>query len=145
MASVEIVTIGTEILLGHLVDTNSVYIARMLADHGVDVYAKHSVGDNTERLAVMLADALDRADGVITTGGLGPTVDDLTKDAVATAVHDVLQPHETIAARARRTLSQLESADERQQPASSDPAVARARAAERQRDRTGLHRLTARR
>jgi nicotinamide-nucleotide amidase len=94
MASVEIVTIGTEILLGHLVDTNSVYIAQLLADHGVDVYAKHSVGDNTERLAVMLADALDRADGVITTGGLGPTVDDLTKDAVAKAVHDTLEPHE---------------------------------------------------
>jgi nicotinamide-nucleotide amidase len=94
MASVEIVTIGTEILLGHLLDTNSVYIAQMLADHGVDVYAKHSVGDNTERLAVMLADALDRADGVITTGGLGPTVDDLTKDAVAKAVHDTLEPHE---------------------------------------------------
>jgi competence/damage-inducible protein CinA-like protein len=94
MASVEIVTIGTEILLGHLVDTNSVFVARMLADHGVDVYAKHSVGDNTERLAAMLADALKRADGVITTGGLGPTVDDLTKDAVATAVDDRLEPHE---------------------------------------------------
>lgn len=94
MASVEIVTIGTEILLGDLVDTNSVYVSRMLADHGVDVYAKHSVGDNTGRLAQMLADALARADGVITTGGLGPTVDDLTKDAVATAVDDVLQLHE---------------------------------------------------
>jgi nicotinamide-nucleotide amidase len=94
MASVEIVTIGTEILLGDLVDTNSVYVSRMLADHGVDVYAKHSVGDNAERLALMLADALGRADGVITTGGLGPTVDDLTKDAVATAVDDKLQLHE---------------------------------------------------
>ena len=94
MALVEIVTIGTEILLGHLVDTNSAFISLALADHGVDVYAKHSVGDNTERLAVMLADALDRADGVITTGGLGPTVDDLTKDAVATAVHDKLELHE---------------------------------------------------
>jgi nicotinamide-nucleotide amidase len=94
MASVEIVTIGTEILLGDLLDTNSVYVSRMLADHGVDVYAKHSVGDNTERLALMLADALQRADGVITTGGLGPTVDDLTKDAVATAVEDTLELHE---------------------------------------------------
>jgi nicotinamide-nucleotide amidase len=94
MASVEIVTIGTEILLGHMIDTNSVFIAKTLADHGVDVYAKHSVGDNTERLARMLADALERADGVITTGGLGPTVDDLTKDAVATAVGDSLQLHE---------------------------------------------------
>jgi nicotinamide-nucleotide amidase len=77
-----------------MTDTNSVYIAKMLADHGVDVYAKHSVGDNTERLTRMLADVLDRADGVITTGGLGPTVDDLTKDAVAAAVGDTLQLHE---------------------------------------------------
>jgi nicotinamide-nucleotide amidase len=94
MPSVEIVTIGTEILLGHLVDTNSVFIARSLADHGIDVFAKHSVGDNTERLALMLAAALDRADGVITTGGLGPTVDDLTKDAVAKAVGTTLELHE---------------------------------------------------
>ena len=94
MASVEIVTIGTEILLGHLVDTNSAYLARALADHGVDVYAKHSVGDNTDRLAVMLTDALARADGAITTGGLGPTVDDLTKDAVARAVGKRLVLHE---------------------------------------------------
>jgi len=94
MASVEIVTIGTELLLGHIVDTNSVLIASTLADHGVDVYAKHSVGDNAERLARMLEGALDRADGAITTGGLGPTVDDLTKDAVAQAVRDTLQLHE---------------------------------------------------
>jgi nicotinamide-nucleotide amidase len=86
MASVEIITIGTEILLGHLVDTNAAFIARSLADAGIDVFAKHSVGDNTERLALMLEGALERADGVVTTGGLGPTVDDLTKDAVARAV-----------------------------------------------------------
>jgi nicotinamide-nucleotide amidase len=94
MASVEIVTIGTEILLGHLVDTNSVHIARTLADHGVDVYAKHSVGDNADRLAAMLDDVLARADGAICTGGLGPTVDDLTKDAVARAVGKTLVLHE---------------------------------------------------
>jgi nicotinamide-nucleotide amidase len=94
MASTEIVTIGTEILLGHLVDTNSVHIARVLADHGVDVYAKHSVGDNADRLAAMLDDVLARADGVVATGGLGPTVDDLTKDAVARAVGKRLVLHE---------------------------------------------------
>ena len=94
MGSVEIVTIGTEILLGHLIDTNSAFISRALADNGVDVYAKHSVGDNTERLARMLDDVLSRADGAITTGGLGPTVDDLTKDAVAHAVGDTLELHE---------------------------------------------------
>jgi len=85
-ASVEIVAIGTEILLGHLLDTNSAHVARALADAGIDVYAKHAVGDNAARLEAMLRGALERADGVITTGGLGPTVDDLTKEAVAAAV-----------------------------------------------------------
>src|ERR1700687_3889073 len=94
MVSVEIVTNGTEILLGHLVDTNAAYVARNLADHGVDVYAKHSVGDNADRLALMLEDVMLRADGAITTGGLGPTVDDLTKDAVAQAARDTLQLHD---------------------------------------------------
>lgn len=94
MPAVEIVTIGTEILLGHLVDTNSVHIARELADHGIDVFAKHSVGDNAERLRAMLEGVLERADGVVTTGGLGPTVDDLTKDAVGGAVGKPLVLHE---------------------------------------------------
>jgi nicotinamide-nucleotide amidase len=94
MASVEIVTIGTEILLGQLVDTNSVEVAHVLADHGVDVFAKHSVGDNADRLAAMLEGVLARADGAVTTGGLGPTVDDLTKDAVARAVGAKLVLHE---------------------------------------------------
>ncbi|MBD5657155.1 MAG: competence/damage-inducible protein A [Candidatus Eremiobacteraeota bacterium] len=94
MASVEIVTIGTEILLGQLIDTNSAHVARVLADSGIDVFAKHSVGDNAKRLEAMLVDALERADGVVTTGGLGPTVDDLTKDAVAAAVGTTLELHE---------------------------------------------------
>ena len=94
MASVEIVTIGTEILLGHLLDTNGAHIARVLADHGVDVFAKHSVGDNADRLAAMLEGVLERADGAVTTGGLGPTVDDLTKDAVGRAVRKTLVLHE---------------------------------------------------
>ncbi len=94
MASVEIVTIGTEILLGQLVDTNSAHVARELADVGVDVFAKHSVGDNATRLEAMLRGVLDRADGAVTTGGLGPTVDDLTKDAVAAAVGTTLELHE---------------------------------------------------
>jgi nicotinamide-nucleotide amidase len=94
VASVEIVTVGTEILLGHLIDTNAPYIARNLADHGVDVYAKHSVGDNADRLYAMLEGVLERAGGAVTTGGLGPTVDDLTKDAVARAVGKKLVLHE---------------------------------------------------
>jgi len=92
--SVEIVTIGTELLLGQLVDTNSATIARALADVGVDVYAKHSVGDNAARLEAMLRGILERADGAITTGGLGPTVDDLTKEAASAAVGMPLHEHE---------------------------------------------------
>ena len=94
MASVEIVTIGTELLLGHTIDTNSAFIASRFADAGIDVYQKHSVGDNPQRLEAMLRGALERADGVVTTGGLGPTVDDLTKDAVAAATGTHLELHE---------------------------------------------------
>jgi nicotinamide-nucleotide amidase len=94
MLSVEIVTVGTELLLGQLVDTNSSHVASALADAGVDVYATHSVGDNATRLEAMLRGALERADGVVTTGGLGPTVDDLTKEAVAAAVGTTLELHE---------------------------------------------------
>jgi nicotinamide-nucleotide amidase len=91
---VEIVTIGTELLLGHLIDTNSAHVASVLADAGVDVYYKHAVGDNAARLEALLRDALERADGVVTTGGLGPTVDDLTKEAVAASVGTTLELHE---------------------------------------------------
>jgi nicotinamide-nucleotide amidase len=81
----EIITSGTELLLGETVDTNSTYIARALRDIGVNLYFKTSVGDNVERMALALRQALARADAVITTGGLGPTVDDVTREAVALA------------------------------------------------------------
>jgi nicotinamide-nucleotide amidase len=84
--SVEIVAVGTEILLGQLVDTNTAFVAQTLAGAGVDVYATHAIGDNRERIAGVLRASLSRADGVITTGGLGPTVDDLTKEAVCDAL-----------------------------------------------------------
>ena len=81
----EIITSGTELLLGETVDTNSAYIARALRDIGVNLYFKTSVGDNVERMALALRQALARADVVITTGGLGPTVDDVTREAVVLA------------------------------------------------------------
>ncbi len=81
----EIITSGTELLLGEIVDTNSTYIARALRDVGVNLYYKTSVGDNVERMALVLRQALERSDLIITTGGLGPTVDDVTRDAVALA------------------------------------------------------------
>ena len=79
----EIVTIGTELLLGEIVDANAAHIARRLAAIGVDHYYTTTVGDNEERIVRVLRDALSRSDVVITTGGLGPTVDDVTRRAAA--------------------------------------------------------------
>jgi len=86
MPSAEIITIGTEILLGEIVDTNTRYIARLLRVLGVDLYRTSTIGDNVERIAEAIRNAMTRADIVITTGGLGPTVDDPTREAVARAV-----------------------------------------------------------
>jgi nicotinamide-nucleotide amidase len=83
MPSAEIITIGTELLLGEIVDTNSRYLARCLRDAGIDLYRKTTVGDNVKRIALAIQQALERCDIVITTGGLGPTVDDPTREAVA--------------------------------------------------------------
>ncbi|HEB66114.1 MAG TPA: CinA family nicotinamide mononucleotide deamidase-related protein [Chloroflexi bacterium] len=85
MPSAEIITIGTEILLGEITDTNARYIARELRRIGMDLYRKTSVGDNAERIAQAMREALQRCDVVITTGGLGPTIDDPTREAVALA------------------------------------------------------------
>lgn len=85
MPNLEIITIGTELLLGEIIDTNSTYIARTLRDHGIDIYRITTIGDNTSRIAAAIREALERADIVITTGGLGPTVDDPTRQAVADA------------------------------------------------------------
>lgn len=81
----EIITTGTELLLGEIVDTNSAYIARRLREIGLNLYYKTSVGDNEERTALVLRQGLARSDVLITTGGLGPTVDDVTRQAVARA------------------------------------------------------------
>ena len=86
MPSAEIITIGTEILLGEIVDTNTRYIARNLRDLGVDLYRTVTIGDNAERIAESIREAMQRAEIIITTGGLGPTIDDPTRDAVALAV-----------------------------------------------------------
>jgi len=79
----EIIAVGTELLLGQIVDTNSAYIAQQLTTVGLDLHFKATVGDNLERLKATLRAALNRSDYIITTGGLGPTLDDLTREAVA--------------------------------------------------------------
>lgn len=81
----EIVTIGTEILLGEIVDTNATHIARQFRTIGLNLFYKTTVGDNQARIADVLDRGLDRAAVIITTGGLGPTVDDVTREAVAQA------------------------------------------------------------
>ena len=85
MPSAEIITIGTEILLGEIVDTNTRHIALTLRDLGVDIYRTTTIGDNIERIASAISEAMQRAEVIITTGGLGPTVDDPTREAVAQA------------------------------------------------------------
>jgi len=85
MTSAEIITIGTEILLGEIVDTNTRYLARNLRGLGVDLYRTITIGDNEERIASAIRESMERADIVITTGGLGPTIDDPTREAVAKA------------------------------------------------------------
>ncbi|WP_125545887.1 competence/damage-inducible protein A [Levilactobacillus lindianensis] len=79
----EIIAVGTEILLGQVVDTNSAFIARGLASAGIEVYYHSLVGDNADRLTAVVTQARSRSDLVVISGGLGPTKDDLTKQTVA--------------------------------------------------------------
>lgn len=91
----EIIAVGTELLLGQIVDTNSAYIAQQIATVGLDLHFKSTVGDNLERIKSTLLAALRRSDFIITTGGIGPTLDDLTREAVAEVLNRplVFQPH----------------------------------------------------
>lgn len=106
MPTAEIITIGTEILLGEIVDTNARYLARTMRDVGIDLYRKTTVGDNPNRIAQAIQTSLGQCEIVITTGGLGPTVDDPTRQAVAlaTGVETEFRPElwEQIQARFRR-------------------------------------------
>lgn len=90
----EIVTVGTEILLGDIVNTNSKYLAKELASLGTEVYYQISIGDNESRLLQVLDDSLKRSDIVITTGGLGPTDDDITKEVACKYFNQELILHE---------------------------------------------------
>lgn len=85
MPSAEIIVIGTELLLGEIIDTNTQVIAQALRKIGVDVYRTATIGDNPNRIAQIIEESINRADIVIVTGGLGPTVDDPTRGAIAKA------------------------------------------------------------
>jgi nicotinamide-nucleotide amidase len=92
----EIITTGTELLLGEIIDTNAPFIARQLRAIGVNLFYKTTVGDNRQRLADALRLGLERSDAIIVTGGLGPTVDDITREAVADATGRPLELREEI-------------------------------------------------
>ena len=98
----EILCVGTELLIGDIVNTNAAYLSRRLATLGIGVYRQSVVGDNPERLTHDLSAALDRADLVITSGGLGPTADDLTKETAARLFGRQMVLHEESLARIDR-------------------------------------------
>jgi nicotinamide-nucleotide amidase len=93
----EIISVGTELLLGQIVDTDSAFLSRTLADLGINLYRKGTVGDNLARVVAMIREARERADLLILCGGLGPTEDDLTKEAVAEAFGEELVMDEAAA------------------------------------------------
>jgi nicotinamide-nucleotide amidase len=95
----EVVAVGTELLLGQIVDTNSAWIGEQLALAGIDSLRQTKVGDNLGRIVEVLREALDRADAVIVCGGLGPTQDDITREAIAEVLDVPLERDDAAAAR----------------------------------------------
>jgi nicotinamide-nucleotide amidase len=95
----EIVAVGTELLLGQIVDTNSAWLGEQLALAGIDVTHEQTVGDNLDRIVDALQLALERADAVLVCGGLGPTQDDITRDAIAKVMGVALVPDDDVADR----------------------------------------------
>lgn len=91
----EVIAIGSELLLGQIIDTNSSYIAKRLAESGIDLAQTATVGDDLQRMKEVIREAINRSQIVITTGGIGPTEDDLTREAIAEVTQRPLtfQPH----------------------------------------------------
>lgn len=116
--SAEILCVGTEILIGDIVNTNAAYISGRLAALGITQYYQGVVGDNPKRLSARLTEALERCDLVIMTGGLGPTYDDLTKETAAAVMGRRLVPHtpsmERIKAYFERSRGVMSAANEKQ-------------------------------
>ena len=86
----EIISVGTELLLGNILNTNAQYLSRELAALGITVRRQSTIGDNQDRLADFVNEAKQRCDLLVFTGGLGPTADDLTKETVAACFGDTL-------------------------------------------------------
>ncbi|HEX3534190.1 MAG TPA: competence/damage-inducible protein A [Gemmatimonadaceae bacterium] len=98
-SQVELITIGDELLLGFTIDTNAAHISRVLAAAGIEIVRRTTVGDEAEKIALAVGEAIDRTGAVITTGGLGPTSDDLTKPAIARIFGRAMKLDEALAAR----------------------------------------------
>lgn len=92
----EIIMIGSELLLGQIVDTNSTFLAQQLAENGINLFYKTTVGDNRQRMVDALDAAVNRSNIIITSGGLGPTEDDLTREVVADVVGEPLEFHQEL-------------------------------------------------
>lgn len=105
----EIVAVGTELLLGQIVNTNARWMSERLATIGIDVLHHRVVGDNLQRIVETLREASDRAEVVLVCGGLGPTQDDLTRDAIATMLDAPLIHHDEIESRLRRKFAGFSS------------------------------------
>ena len=99
--NVEVVTIGDELLLGFTIDTNAAHLARQLAAIGVQITRRQTCGDSAREIAAAVREALDRTGAVITTGGLGPTSDDMTKESIAAMFGRTMERHEDIVEKLR--------------------------------------------
>ncbi|MFP3913656.1 MAG: CinA family nicotinamide mononucleotide deamidase-related protein [Actinomycetota bacterium] len=102
---VEVIAVGTELLLGQITNSNASHIGRRLAEEGFDSHYQVTVGDNLARLTHAISTALERADAVILTGGIGPTQDDLTREAICAATGARLSRHEEHAAWIHRRIT----------------------------------------
>lgn len=102
----EIISVGTELLLGQIVDTHAPRMGKIFADCGISCQRRATFGDNLERLAAAIRDSLDRADILILIGGLGPTQDDLTRDAIAAALDEPLVHEPEVEEKLRRFFAQ---------------------------------------
>ncbi|MEX2540841.1 MAG: CinA family nicotinamide mononucleotide deamidase-related protein [Trueperaceae bacterium] len=112
IARAELLAVGTELLLGETNDTNTAYLAASLADNGVDVYWSQRVGDNLTRVSHAISQALERSDLLVITGGLGPTEDDLTREAIAA----VLDEHPSVDGELEAVLRERFSRSSREMP-----------------------------
>ncbi len=103
----EILSCGTELLLGHITDTNATYLAQSLAPLGIDLYFVSEVGDNLERLVDTLRRAWERSDLIVMTGGLGPTEDDLARESISTLLGETMQVDPNLEAELRARFARM--------------------------------------